>query len=147
VNDDFGHDAGDRLLVEAADRLRSTLRPSDTVARIGGDEFAVLCEDVDLESAELIASRIASAFAAPFEIEGHDAAVTMSIGIALTTDPDCAPEQLVTDADFAMYAAKQEGRARHVVFQRRMRRPPPSTTAGRRSRRPDRRGVRPSPHS
>jgi diguanylate cyclase (GGDEF)-like protein/PAS domain S-box-containing protein len=147
VNDDLGHEAGDRVLLEAADRLLSTLRPSDTVARFGGDEFAVLCEDVDAEAAELIASRIGSAFSEPFGIDTHDVLVTMSIGIALTTDPGCSPEQLVSDADFAMYAAKQGGRAQHVVFRRRLRRPPAFTSAGRRARRTGSRGARPSPHS
>jgi diguanylate cyclase (GGDEF)-like protein len=117
------------------------------VARFGGDEFAVLCEDVDVESAEVIASRVGNAFSAPFRIDDHDVLVTTSIGIALTTDPDCSSDQLVIDADFAMYAAKQEGRARHVVFRRRLRRPPASTAAGRRSPRIGRHGVRPGPRS
>jgi diguanylate cyclase (GGDEF)-like protein/PAS domain S-box-containing protein len=147
VNDDFGHDAGDRLLIEAAARLRSTLRPSDTVARFGGDEFALLCEGVDLRSVERIASRIEGAFSAPFLIGGHEISVTTSIGIMLTSDPDVSPDQLVSDADFAMYAAKQDGRARHVVFGRHLRQPPAFTSERRRSDRTANRAVRPSSHS
>ncbi len=147
VNDDFGHDVGDRLLIEAATRLRSTLRPTDTVARFGGDEFALLCEEVDLESAKQIASRIEHAFSAPFLIGGHEVWVTTSIGIVLTTDPAVSPDQLVSDADFAMYAAKQDGRARHVVFGRHLRQPPAFTSERRRSDRTANRAVRPSSHS
>ena len=72
VNDSFGHEAGDRILIEVADRLRSILRPSDTVSRFGGDEFALLCEGVEAEAAERIASRIAEAFSAPFVIDGNE---------------------------------------------------------------------------
>jgi diguanylate cyclase (GGDEF)-like protein/PAS domain S-box-containing protein len=147
VNDDFGHEAGDRLLIEVAGRLRSALRPSDTVARFGGDEFALLCEGVDLESAERIASRIEDAFSTPFVIDGHEVSVTTSIGIVLTTDPDSSPDQLVSDADCAMYAAKQEGRARHVVFGRQLRQPPAFTSEGRRSRPKRHLTVRPTSRS
>jgi diguanylate cyclase (GGDEF)-like protein/PAS domain S-box-containing protein len=147
VNDGFGHEAGDRLLIEVAGRLASTLRPSDTVARFGGDEFALLCEGVGLESAERVASRIEDAFSAPFLIDGHEVSVTTSIGIVLTTDPDASPDQLVSDADFAMYAAKQDGGARHVVFGRRLRQPPAFPSEGRRSRRRGRRAVGPTSHS
>ncbi len=72
VNDSFGHEAGDRILMQVADRLRSILRPSDTVSRFGGDEFALLCEGVEAEAAERIASRIAEAFSAPFAIDGNE---------------------------------------------------------------------------
>jgi diguanylate cyclase (GGDEF)-like protein/PAS domain S-box-containing protein len=147
VNDDFGHDAGDRLLVEVAGRLRSTLRPSDTVARFGGDEFALLCEGVDSEAAEQIASRIGKAFSAPFLIDGHEVSITTSTGIALTIDPGFSPDQLVSDADFAMYAAKQDGRARHVLFGRQLRQSAAFASEGRRSRRSRRFTIDPSSHS
>ena len=147
VNDDFGHAAGDRLLLDAGTRLRSNVRPSDTLARFGGDEFALLCEGVELEAAERIASRIERAFDEPFSIDGHPTRVTVSIGIVVTSDPTFAAERLVSDADFAMYAAKQEGRARHVVFGRRLRAQPAFSAEERRSRRDRRRSVRPGTHS
>jgi len=123
VNDSFGHEAGDRLLIEVARRLRSMLRPSDTVSRVGGDEFALLCEEVDSEVVEQIAERLEEAFSAPFLIDGHEAPVSASTGIVLTTDPDVDPDQLVSDADLAMYAAKQGGRARHALYHEEMRGP------------------------
>jgi diguanylate cyclase (GGDEF)-like protein/PAS domain S-box-containing protein len=116
VNDSFGHDAGDRTLVEVADRLRSVLRPSDTVSRFGGDEFALLCEGVGVEAAERIASRITEAFAAPFVVDGNEVSLSTSTGIALTSDPDIDIEELMGDADLAMYAAKQGGGGRHALF-------------------------------
>jgi diguanylate cyclase (GGDEF)-like protein/PAS domain S-box-containing protein len=116
VNDSFGHDAGDRTLVEVADRLRSVLRPSDTVSRFGGDEFALLCEGVGVEAAERIASRITEAFAAPFVVDGNEVSLSTSTGIALTSDPDVDIEELMGDADLAMYAAKQGGGGRHALF-------------------------------
>jgi diguanylate cyclase (GGDEF)-like protein/PAS domain S-box-containing protein len=115
VNDSFGHDAGDRLLVDVAGRLRSVLRPSDTVSRFGGDEFTLLCEGVDTEAAERIASRIAEAFSAPFVIDGNEVSLSASTGIVLTADPEVDPDQLMSDADLAMYAAKQDGNARHAL--------------------------------
>jgi diguanylate cyclase (GGDEF)-like protein len=116
VNDSFGHDAGDRLLIDIAGRLRSILRPSDTVSRFGGDEFALLCEGVDTEATERIASRIAEAFSAPFVFDGNEVSLSASTGIVLTTDPEVDPDQLMSDADYAMYAAKQGGGARHALF-------------------------------
>ena len=116
VNDSFGHDAGDRTLVEVAGRLRSVLRPADTVSRFGGDEFALLCEGVEAEAAERIASRIAEAFAAPFVIDGNEVWLSASTGIVLTSDPDVDTDELMGDADLAMYAAKQGGGARHALF-------------------------------
>jgi diguanylate cyclase (GGDEF)-like protein/PAS domain S-box-containing protein len=121
VNDGLGHDAGDRILIEAAARLRSVLRPSDTVARFGGDEFAVLCEGVDESGVEAIACRIAEVLAIPFRIDGRELSLSASTGIVLTTDADSDPDSLLGDADVAMYAAKQAGRARHVVFEHEMR--------------------------
>jgi len=121
VNDELGHEAGDRLLVEAATRLRSVVRPSDTVARFGGDEFVVACEGVDVQTAEAIASRIVEAHSSPFRIEGREISLTTSIGIVLTGEPDFDPDELLGDADVAMYVAKERGRCRHVVFGPQMR--------------------------
>jgi diguanylate cyclase (GGDEF)-like protein len=148
VNDSFGHEAGDRLLIEVAHRLRSILRPSDTVSRFGGDEFALLCEEVDSEVVEQIAERLEEAFSAPFLIDGHEAPVSASTGIVLTTDPDVDPDQLMSDADLAMYAAKQGGRARHALYQDEMRRPPSAfTSPGHRGRGSTRSGMGPTSRS
>jgi diguanylate cyclase (GGDEF)-like protein len=147
VNDSFGHEAGDRLLIEVAQRLRSILRPSDTVARFGGDEFALLCEGVDSVAAERIAERIEEAFSAPFLIDGHEVPLSASTGIVLTTDPDVDPDQLLSDSDLAMYAAKQGGRARHTLFEQDMRGQPSAFTSPKPRRRSARSRVGPSSRS
>ena len=117
VNDSLGHGAGDRLLVELAVRLRHAIRPSDTIARFGGDEFVVLCEDIDdARDAVTVAERIVAASAAPFEIAGREMFVTASVGVALGVDPDSTPETLLRDADAAMYKAKERGPGRVEVF-------------------------------
>ncbi|GAB7189612.1 EAL domain-containing protein [Kineococcus sp. NUM-3379] len=109
VNDTFGHDAGDRLLVEVAQRLRHTVRPEDTVARLGGDEFVVLCENLDGDLAGLeVAGRIAAAFAEPVDLQGHRLAPAASIGVATSTDPAQDADGLLRDADAAMYQAKRD---------------------------------------
>jgi diguanylate cyclase (GGDEF)-like protein/PAS domain S-box-containing protein len=120
INDGFGHEAGDRILIQVADRLRSILRPSDTVSRFGGDEFALLCEALETGAAERIAARIAEAFSAPFVIDGKEVSLSVSTGIVFTSDPEVDPDRLMGDADLAMYAAKQRGGARHAVFEREM---------------------------
>jgi diguanylate cyclase (GGDEF)-like protein/PAS domain S-box-containing protein len=135
VNDNFGHDAGDQLLTEAADRLRSILRPSDTVSRFGGDEFALLCEGVESGTAERIASRIAEVLRPPFVIDGHEVSLSASIGIVLTSDPEVDPDQLMSDADLAMYAAKQGGGGRHALFGHEMGAHPPVFASPRRGAR------------
>jgi diguanylate cyclase (GGDEF)-like protein/PAS domain S-box-containing protein len=121
VNDSLGHDAGDRLLVALARRLREVLRPGDTLARFGGDEFAVLCEDVQEEDVNGIAERMMDALAEPFTIGGREAFVSVSVGIAVARDPDQRAEALLRDADAAMYLAKDRGRARFEVFDEAMR--------------------------
>jgi diguanylate cyclase (GGDEF)-like protein len=118
INDSLGHDSGDRLLMEAAARLQSALRPGDTVARFGGDEFTVLCDDVDGErEAVSIAERLANAIAAPIGLEETEAFVTASVGIALSSGPATRPEALIRDADAAMYRAKERGKARYELFE------------------------------
>ena len=120
VNDSLGHSAGDRLLVAIADRLRATMRPEDTVARFGGDEFTVLCEDVPSdEAAELVAERLAAAVAKPVALVDGEVFVTASIGIALSGRHGDTPETLLRNADAAMYRAKEAGRARAEVFEAR----------------------------
>ena len=117
INDHFGHDAGDRLLTAVAERIRACVRPEDTVARLGGDEFTVLLEDiVDVRYAIAVAERIEEALHEPFPIDGHEATVTASIGIAVSSGRDATPEDLMRDSDQAMYLAKRKGRARHEVF-------------------------------
>lgn len=117
VNDSFGHDAGDQLLTEIGRRLSRFSRHADTVARLGGDEFVVLCTNLrDDDDLSLIADRIIEGVRPSYVNDGHDLSVTCSIGIAITSDPHVEPEQLIRDADEAMYEAKAFGRNRHRVF-------------------------------
>jgi diguanylate cyclase (GGDEF)-like protein/PAS domain S-box-containing protein len=116
VNDSVGHDVGDRLLVAVSERLKESLRPEDTLARFGGDEFVVLLEDVDgPEDAVRVAERITNEFREPFIIEGRELFVRASIGIALGDDRQESSEDLLRDADTAMYRAKDEA-ADYKVF-------------------------------
>ncbi len=117
VNDSLGHDAGDRLLQTAAQRLVMCTRSADTVARLGGDEFAILLEGiVDTADVERIAGVIIDAFKEPLPLDGNDIFVTASIGVAFSLDGDDT-EQLLRNADIAMYSAKATGKGRYVVFQ------------------------------
>ena len=118
VNDQFGHAYGDQLLVVAADRLRSVLRGEDTAARIGGDEFTVLLDDVAGEDEAIeIAERIGAALAEPVALGGHEVFITASIGIAVSAAGTESPESLLRKADLAMYRAKSNGKARHETFE------------------------------
>jgi diguanylate cyclase (GGDEF)-like protein/PAS domain S-box-containing protein len=123
VNDNFGHDRGDQLLVQVAERLRSCLRRVDTIARIGGDEFTVLLEEVgSAGDASLVAERIIEAFRASFRIESQDIFVGASIGIALgAPDQGTTALGLLRSSDIAMYRAKANGRACFEVFKSSMR--------------------------
>jgi diguanylate cyclase (GGDEF)-like protein/PAS domain S-box-containing protein len=117
VNDGLGHTAGDLLLVAVADRFRGCLRATDTAARMGGDEFAVLIEDVIGEhDAEVVAQQLLDALADPFTIAGTELFVRASIGIAHGI-PGAACDQLLRDADLAMYAAKNSGKNRYRTFE------------------------------
>src|ERR1700761_8825734 len=123
INDSFGHDAGDLVLVEVARRLSALARRTDTVARLGGDEFVVLCADLDLHAtASRLADRILHTVAAPFTgfsggAEGGAAlTITCSVGIATTSEATTEPDRLVREADAAMYEAKKAGRNRGRVY-------------------------------
>jgi len=121
VNDSLGHLVGDELLVQIAGSLLSVLRPTDTIARMGGDEFAILLEGVrDVTDAEEVAVRIHQRLAAPITLHGHEIYLSASIGIAVHTPEYERPEDLLRDADTAMYRAKSQGPAGHVVFNRGM---------------------------
>ncbi len=117
VNDGLGHEAGDELLVEIARRLEKCVRPSDTLARLGGDEFTVLLEDIASEAdATRVADRVHKELSTPFMVRGHEVFSTVSLGIALSSSHYEQPEDMLRDADTAMYRAKANGRARHQVF-------------------------------
>jgi diguanylate cyclase (GGDEF)-like protein/PAS domain S-box-containing protein len=121
VNDSLGHSMGDKLLVGIARRLEHFLRPGDTVARLGGDEFAVLIHRVeDASGAIHVADRIQDVLSMNFSIDGHDVMVTASIGIAHSSTGYSSPEEILRDADIAMYRAKAEGKARYEIFDREM---------------------------
>ncbi|WP_199300327.1 bifunctional diguanylate cyclase/phosphodiesterase [Trichocoleus sp. FACHB-262] len=117
INDSLGHLIGDELLVAIARRLTACLQLGDTVARLGGDEFAVLLEDIpDLSDATQMAERIKQALALPFNLSGYEVFTTASIGIALYTPSYVQPENLLRDADIALYRAKAVGKACYEVF-------------------------------
>ena len=118
VNDSLGHGVGDQLLVTVAERLRDCVRGGDTVARFGGDEFLVLLDDVESpEHASETAERILTALAQPVALAGREVVVTASIGLSVHRGSDAArPDELVREADIAMYSAKAAGKARAVAF-------------------------------
>jgi diguanylate cyclase (GGDEF)-like protein/PAS domain S-box-containing protein len=122
VNDSLGHTVGDSVVVAVARRLRDTVRAPDTVARFGGDEFVVICEDTDEESTNALASRIHDAVRKPIRLADGPITVTASVGVALTADPEVSPEALMADADMAMYEAKQSGKDRVAAFTPELRR-------------------------
>ena len=123
VNDSLGHETGDRLLVALAPRIEGCLRSSDTCARLGGDEFVVLLDEVgDVGGAVDVAERIQEQVEAPFPIAGHEVRVSASIGIVIGGADDRRADDILRDADIAMYRAKARGRSRHEIFDVEMRR-------------------------
>jgi diguanylate cyclase (GGDEF)-like protein/PAS domain S-box-containing protein len=122
VNDSMGHEAGDQLLLGVAARIRGALRPADTLARLGGDEFVALCETLgDRESVHAIARRIIAALDAPFVLPAGEAFISASVGIALSHGGPEHAEELLANADIAMYRAKKHGPGRCEVFDDTMR--------------------------
>jgi diguanylate cyclase (GGDEF)-like protein/PAS domain S-box-containing protein len=121
INDSLGHQVGDELLVLVAQRLQRCLRGEDTVARFGGDEFAILLEDISgISDATRVAERIQAELAASVNLTGFDVFTSASIGIALSSSAYSRPEYLLRNADMAMYRAKGLGQARFEVFDRTM---------------------------
>jgi diguanylate cyclase (GGDEF)-like protein len=121
LNDSRGHAIGDQVLVTVAERLRQVVRPSDTVARFGGDEFVVVCEDLDgVADATGLAERIAGALEVPFAVAGGEVFLSVSVGISMARAGSSA-EELLRDADAAMYRAKEQGRSRIEFFDEGMR--------------------------
>ena len=117
VNDSLGHEAGDRLLVAVAERLRACLRAEDTAARFGGDEFTILLEDVTgVTEAVRVAHKITRALLAPFVLESREVFVTTSIGIVLSNSGRERPTDLLRNVDMALYRAKANGKATYEVF-------------------------------
>ncbi len=126
INDSLGHEAGDQLLLNITNRLRENLRKLDTMARLGdghlpsrlgGDEFVVLLDGVrDEHSAAIVAQRLLDAFKEPYQIMGHEVTSTASIGIVVSDPRYTKPDDILRDADTAMYQAKSAGKARYVVF-------------------------------
>jgi diguanylate cyclase (GGDEF)-like protein len=121
INDSLGHLTGDRLLIAVAERLKSCVRARDTVCRLGGDEFVFLLEDTkDVGEAAVTAQRVLDALKEPFGVGEHELYVVASIGIVLGASSEDRPEDLLRNADLAMYRAKRRGKARYEVFDRSM---------------------------
>jgi diguanylate cyclase (GGDEF)-like protein/PAS domain S-box-containing protein len=117
VNDSLGHKAGDELLVNLARRMQAVLRPTDLIARLGGDEFAVLLEDVQRErDAVDLTERIQKELQKPFALGDMEVTVSASIGITFSSNGYLSAEQIIRDADIAMYKAKSKGKAQYALF-------------------------------
>ncbi|MFN8639512.1 MAG: EAL domain-containing protein [Dehalococcoidia bacterium] len=116
VNDSMGHQMGDRVLAATGARLHAALRPTDTLARLGGDEFAILLEDVTEDEASRVADLLTQELARPLEIEGIELQLGASVGVALPLAEQEGADDLLRNADIAMYAAKERGKGRAVVF-------------------------------
>ena len=117
INDTLGHPIGDKLLNAVALRLEACVRTGDLIARLGGDEFAILVGGENLKAIDQLASRIIEAIGLPFLIDGYEVMTGASIGIAYSPDHGSTPEQLLKNADLALYAAKAQGRGRFIRFE------------------------------
>ena len=121
VNDSLGHPVGDELLRAVASRLRGCVRETDAISRVGGDEFAIIQTDItDATDAERLALRLAEVIAAPFDLQGHMVVITTSIGIAVAPVDGIEADELLKNADMALYGAKSDGRAVYRFFEPRM---------------------------
>jgi Amt family ammonium transporter len=121
VNDTWGHEVGDQLMVAVADRLRTTLGPEDRIVRYGGDEFVAFCPAVtNALSTERVAARLLQAIEAPFEFGDDRLRISASVGVALTEERCTRPDEVLRDADVAMYQAKAQGPGRFAVYDRSM---------------------------
>lgn len=120
INDTMGHHAGDMLIKSVAERLQSQLRPEDFLARFGGDEFALLCISNSPHGGEVLARRVAQAFAIPFVIDGQSIRVTASVGVATAPRDGVNAGDLMRNADIALYEAKNQGRNRAILFSQEM---------------------------
>lgn len=117
VNDTLGHDAGDEILQQVTDRMKTELREKDVLARLGGDEFTVILPDVDDEERAIaIASRLKESLATPFQLKAGEANIGSSIGISFYPDEADTPVALIKNADVAMYTAKESGRNQYVLY-------------------------------
>ncbi len=117
INDTFGHDVGDKLLIDVARRLKSILRDEDVIARLGGDEFIILLENFDIiDEIEVVAQKIITSFNEPFEIIGQKQKITISLGIAVYPQHGKNSEILIKNADIAMYEAKKSGKNNYKIF-------------------------------
>ena len=117
INDSLGHPCGDELLKLVARRLEACIRQTDMVARFGGDEFAILLDAIqDVSDAVRVAEKVQEAISAPFKLASHEAITTASIGVALSTSGYTEAEDIIRDADTAMYRAKDRGKARCEIF-------------------------------
>ena len=122
INDSLGHQIGDDVLLKIAERLTHHLRPADTLARLGGDEFVLVAEGVTDEAAAItLANRIIEDGRKPFKVDGEEFSCTMSIGVACTGDGQRNAAELLSEADLALYRAKDQGRDRVAMFDEELR--------------------------
>ncbi|MCU1452354.1 MAG: hypothetical protein JWN46_500 [Acidimicrobiales bacterium] len=121
INDTYGHEVGDKLMAAVAQRISGLLRPGDRIVRYGGDEFVIICADVATsQTAERIAARMIEELEEPFRLGGDSMRISASIGVALAEHHDVKPEEVLRDADVAMYRAKSRGSGNYTVFDRSM---------------------------